>query len=91
MNGPRILGEIEQLQTEMIHSFNILRKEERKGGRWGGAGGREKNINLQVDSTCSSWQLGWWGWGHLTSIYLLNKVGGKGFLPSFVIKQAKPG
>lgn len=64
------------------------------GGREprGGAGGglAEKTINLQVDSTCSSWQLVWWGWGHLTSIYLQNKVGGKGFLPSFVIKQAKP-
>lgn len=88
MNGPRILGEMSQLQTKMIHSFNILRKEERAGG---GQKKGEKHINLQVGSTCSSWQLAWWGWGHLTSIYLLHKVGGKGFLPSFVIKQAKPG
>lgn len=60
------------------------------GSRGVGGGLAEKTINLQVDSTCSSWQLVWWGWGHLTSIYLQNKVGGKGFLPSFVIKQAKP-
>lgn len=72
----------------MIHSLGILRK---KGQEVGGGGGGDKPINLQVDSTCSSRQLARWGWGHLTSIYLQHKVGGKGFLPSFVIKQAKPG
>lgn len=31
----------------MIHSFNILRKEERKGRRWGvGVGRREKSIEI---------------------------------------------
>lgn len=69
----------------MIHSFNIFKKEKRKCRRGGG-----KNINFQVDSTCSSWQLGR-GLRHLTSMYLLNKVGGEGLLPSFVIRQAKPG
>lgn len=34
MKGSRILGEISQIQTKMIHSFNILKKEERKGRRW---------------------------------------------------------
>lgn len=72
---------------KMIHSFNILKKEERAGG----CGKGEKQMNLQVDSTCSGWQLAWWGFRHLTSIYLLNKVGGKGLLPSFVIKQANLG
>lgn len=66
----------------MIYSFSILRKK--------GEGEGKRCINLQVDSTCFCGRLGCWGWGHLTSIYLRNKVGGTGFLPSFVIWQAKP-